>query len=335
MMDGSRSIEALEAELAADPLLLLGLVCTAGEEDRLPDAATTALMARHATLLAGLPRGSLAGSLMQALATPFPIAAIETLTRTGITALLLPEVEAMRRMPAGEGRHKDVYRHTLLVVAQTPPEPVLRLAALLHDIGKPVTKVVERHIVRFPNHAEVGAELARRRLRELGFDKAVREAVTLLVGLHLRINSYEAEWTDAAARRLARDAGDQFDRLLLLSRADVTSARRENVERALRRVDAIEARVAGLRAAEWKPQSPLDGIALMGLFGRGPGIWIGAVKSHLAALVEAGELGAEDTVRAAAIARDLLAGADFDLRPGRPQDGAAAPAAPHTNGGPG
>ncbi len=297
---------AMEERLTHEPLAMLRLVRQAGEEGRLPAPEVCATIARHAAEIRSAPRKAVAEELLRIVATPHPQVAMELMARTGLLAVLLPEVETLRRMPAGNGRHKDIYRHTLLVMSRTPPDPVLRLAALLHDIGKPATKVVERGVVRFPGHAEVGAEMARRRLRALGFDRATVEAVTLLVALHLRVNSYEQEWTDSAARRLAREAGEQFERLLALSRADVTSARREVVERALRRVDALEARVQALRAAEQRPQSPLDGHELMAMFGMGPGRWIGAVKQRLAALVENGQLAPDDKETAARIARELV-----------------------------
>lgn len=292
-----------------EPLVLLRAVRLAGITGREPDAATRAVLAEHAAALLDAPRTEVAAELLRILATPHPSVALETMARTGLLAQLLPEVEALRRMPS-EGRHKDVYRHTLLVTSRTPPDPITRLAALLHDIGKPATKVIEQGQVKFPGHAEVGAEMARRRLRALGFDRATTEAVTLLVALHLRANSYEQEWTDSAARRLAREAGEQLDRLLDLSRADVTSGRREAVERALRRVDALAARIAAIRAAEEKPHSPLDGNELMQVFGRPPGPWIGRVKAHLAALVGTGELDPADRERAIAIARALVEGRD-------------------------
>lgn len=300
-----------------EPLAILRAIAAAGASGREPDPAMRAAIAHEAGAIHRVPKPLLAVTLTEIVSTSHPILALETMSRTGLMTLLLPEVENLRRMPSGEGRHKDVYRHTLLVVARTRPDPITRMAALLHDIGKPATKVVEGGAVKFPGHAEVGAEMARRRMRDLGFDRPTRDAVTLLVALHLRANSYEAEWTDAAARRLAREAGDQFDRLLDLSRADVTSARRQAVERALRRVDALEARVAALRAAEDKPESPLDGAELMTLFGRPPGRWIGEVKSHLAALVGAGELAPDDKERATAIARTLVAsmGASVSAQP--------------------
>lgn len=291
-------------------LRVLRVCREAGEDGRAPDAALAAALSSLALDPRRAPKGAAAGDLLSALTAPHPIVAIETMARTGVLARLLPEVEALRHMPMGVGRHKDVYQHTLKVVAQAPPDPITRLAALMHDVGKPATKVIEAGAVHFPGHAELGAEMTRRRLRDLGFDRATNEAVTLLVALHLRVNSYETEWTDSAARRLAREAGDQFARLLDLSRADVTSARREAVERAYRRVDAIAQRVEALRAAEDKPESPLDGAELMELFGRPPGRWIGEVKSRLAAMVGAGELEPDAKDQAATIARGLVAAID-------------------------
>ena len=254
-----------------------------------------------------LPREQALQEILRIVSAPHAQAGVELLCATGLAARLLPEVDALRFMPATGGRHKDVYRHTLLVLARTPPDPVLRLAALLHDIGKPATKTVEGGVVHFPGHDEVGAEMTRRRLRRLGADRETVESITLLVALHLRANSYEDDWTDSAVRRLDREAGDQIDRLLALSRADVTSGRREAVERALRRVDALEDRIAAVRAADIRPESPLSGHDLMALFGLPPGPWIGAVKSRLEAMVGEGGLATDDQEAAIAIAREMVA----------------------------
>lgn len=303
-------IDELRGRFEREPLAMLAVVRAAGETGEEPAPVTREAVAAAAPAVRRAPKREVAEAILGILVTPHPITALETMARTGLMAVLLPEVEGLLHMPSGDGRHKDVFRHTLLVVARTPPDPISRLASLLHDIGKPTTKIVEQGVVRFPGHAEVGAEMARRRLRDLGFDRETIAAVTLLVALHLRVNSYEEEWTDSAARRLEREAGEQFGRLLDLSRADVTSARREMVERALRRVDALEARIAEIHAAEEKPESPIDGNALMAMFGRPPGRWIGAVKNHLAALVGAGDLAPDDRDRAAEIARALVAELD-------------------------
>jgi poly(A) polymerase len=246
------------------------------------------------------------GLMIDILISGHPATGIDLLCDSGIAARLLPEVDALRTMPADGGRHKDVYRHTLLVVARTEPDPILRLAALFHDIGKPPTKRIEGGTVHFPGHAEVGAEMTRRRLRRLGADVELAEAVSTLVALHLRANSYEPEWTDSAVRRLDRDAGDQLERLLALSRADVTSARRDAVARAMRRVDALEARIEAVRAADVRPVAPLSGHDLMTMFQRPPGPWIGAIKTELERMVVAGELAPDDRGSAEMVARRIF-----------------------------
>ena len=287
----------------AEALGLLRAVRAAAESGV---AVIRAVDVQPATAVEDTKRATL-DELIGIVAAPHPGLGIDLLCDTGLAERLLPEVERLRAMPATGGRHKDVYRHTLLVVARTPPDPILRLAALLHDIGKPATKTVENGAVHFPGHAEVGAEMARRRLRRLGAPPEIAGPVTLLVALHLRANSYEEDWTDSAVRRLDRDAGDQLDRLLALSRADVTSGRRDAVERALRRVDALERRIEAVRAADVRPESPLSGHDLMALFDRPPGPWIGAIKEHLEALVSTEALAPDDRERAEQIARELVA----------------------------
>lgn len=299
-------IEEAPGDAGSNPAL--AVLRRLGESGTSPTHEDVHLLAAGAAAIRAWERGAFARSFTSLLVLPHPIPVIEALADRGLLADLLPEVEALRHMRSDTGRHKDVWRHTLLVVARIPPDPISRLAALLHDIGKPPTKTVERGGVRFPGHAEVGAEMARRRMQTLAFDKDVTEAVTLLVALHLRINSYEDEWTDSAARRLARDAGTQFERLLQLSRADVTSARREMVARALRRVDLIEARVQQLRDEEHKPVSPIDGAELMAVFARPPGRWIGHIKDRLAELVGSGALGPADRDGALRIAKELIEG---------------------------
>ena len=256
--------------------------------------------------IAALSKPMVRRVLEDVLLTDEPAAALDLLGRAGVFSVLLPEIEGLRAMQRGRERHKDVYQHTLLVVAQTPADFISRLAALFHDIAKPATKKIINGQVVFPGHAELGAVMTRRRLRALGFGKDFVEAVTLLVALHLRINSYEDDWTDSAARRLAREAGDQFERLLALSRADVTSSRPAQVERALRRVDALAARVEELRQEEARPVSPIDGTELMALFSRPPGPWIAPIKARLAALVESGDLDPADREGALAAVRAMV-----------------------------
>jgi poly(A) polymerase len=252
--------------------------------------------------LSGRRRGV---ALLQLLLVSDAAGAIDLAARLELLAALAPEADALRAMPSGGGLYKDVYAHTLKVIAATPPDPISRLAALLHDIAKPDTLVIVNGEAHFPGHDALGADRATRRLRAMRFDKDTVSAVATLVRLHLRANAYDHDWSDSAVRRLRHDAGDQWQRLLDLSAADVTSARADVVNRARRRVQELAARARDLDRPT--PVAPIDGVALMERFGRGPGPWIGEVKAQLLALIAAGSLDPADQEAAWAAAEALLA----------------------------
>ena len=179
--------------------------------------------------------------------------------------------------------HKDVLAHTIAVVAKTSPELVLRLAALMHDVGKPKTRSFEHGRATFHHHEVVGARMARERLTALRYPKEIVESVTQLVYLHLRIHTYAMGWTDAAVRRYVRDAGDLLDQLNELQRCDCTT-RNERKARALdRRMDELEARIETLAAEEELKaiRPPLDGRQVMDFLGVAPGPIIGDALDFL------------------------------------------------------
>src|ERR1700730_602022 len=183
-----------------------------------------------------------------------------------------------------QGRHKDVFTHTLQVLDRTPPRLALRWAALLHDIAKPSTKHVENGKVTFHGHDHKGERMARRILSELHQPSELIDRVGRLVGLHLRANAYEGVWTDSAVRRFVLDVGDELiEDLLALSRADVTTGRVGRRLAIARSVAELEKRILELRAEEdiARIASPLDGSELMQLFERGPGPWIQPIKDNL------------------------------------------------------
>jgi poly(A) polymerase len=207
-----------------------------------------------------------------------------------------------------QGRHKDVFSHTLQVLDRTPPRLALRWAALLHDIAKPATKRIENGKVTFHGHDHKGERMARRILSELHQPSELIDRAARLVGLHLRANAYEGAWTDSAVRRFVLEAGDDLlDDLLQLSRADVTTGRIDRRTAIARSVAELEARIKELRAHEdiARIASPLDGADLMRLFERGPGRWIQPIKDHLRDLVIEGELAQDDKEAAIPIAREL------------------------------
>jgi poly(A) polymerase len=219
---------------------------------------------------------------------------------------LLPMIGLQQK---GNYHHKDVWRHTLQVVGNTPPDLAIRWAAVLHDIAKPATKSVEDGEVHFFGHEALGAEMARHILMRLRYSAELVDQVTRLIRMHQRINLYEPDWTVGAVRRFVREAGEDLPALFALSRADITSQREAKVAARMALVQDLEDRIRELRAQEEteKIKSPLDGNDLISMFGRPPGPWIKEVKERLLNAVLDGEIDPEDREAAEALAREVMA----------------------------
>ncbi|MGP8000646.1 MAG: CCA tRNA nucleotidyltransferase [Streptosporangiaceae bacterium] len=236
-----------------------------------------------------------------------PVRGIELLVDTGVADVVLPEVPRLRLETDEHMRHKDVYQHSLTVLQQSvdlepryglEPDLRLRLAALLHDIGKPKTRtLLPDGRVAFHHHEAVGAAMARSRLRALRFPAAVVADVTTLIALHLRFHGYgPGEWTDAAVRRYVRDAGPQLTRLHVLTRADCTTRNKAKAARLARAQDGLEQRIAQLSAEEElkKIRPDLDGHQIMQILRLPPGRDVGRAYNYLLEQrMEHGPLGEE------------------------------------------
>lgn len=213
-----------------------------------------------------------------------PAAGVDLLVRTGLATHFLPELDLLAECVDPQHRHKDVYAHTLAVVESCDPDRTLRLAALLHDIGKPDTREIhDDGTVTFHHHEVVGARMAEERLRELRYDKQTVEAVTKLVFMHLRFHTYKMGWTDSAVRRYVNDAGDLLDRLNALTRADVTTGNDKKRARIMTRMDELEERIAELQEQEEldKLRPALDGNQIMQHLDLDPGPLVGEAWDHL------------------------------------------------------
>jgi poly(A) polymerase len=223
------------------------------------------------------------------------------LVDTELSDGFLPELRAMRLEQDPIHRHKDVLAHTIAVVAKTSPDLVVRLAALLHDVGKPKTRSIGPRGVSFHHHEVVGARMARERMRALRFPNETIEAVARLVFLHLRFHGYADEvWSDAAVRRYARDAGDLLDRLNELTRCDCTTRNERRARLLAARMDALEARIAELREREELAavRPDLDGNRVMELLGVPPGRVVGeALDMLLEVRLDEGPLGRDEAER--------------------------------------
>ena len=202
--------------------------------------------------------------LVKLVCAPYPRLGLSLLVDTGLAARVLPELPALKLERDEHHRHKDVYEHTLTVLEQAieleprlpgsadGPDFVSRFAALMHDVGKPRTrKFLDDGSVTFHHHDVVGAKLTRKRMQALRFSGELIDAVSRLVELHLRFHGYgSGEWTDSAVRRYVRDAGDQLERLHVLTRADCTTRNARKAERLRRTYDDLEARIERLSAEE-------------------------------------------------------------------------------------
>jgi poly(A) polymerase len=248
--------------------------------------------------------------LVKLLSTADPVEGLRLLVDTGIAERILPELPAMRLEVDEHHHHKDVYEHSLTVLTQAigyeaerhpgdAPDVVLRLAALLHDIGKPATRKLEPGgAVSFHHHDLVGSKLAKKRLRALRFDNDTIAAVSRLIELHLRFFGYtDGAWTDAAVRRYVRDGGDQLERLHELTRSDVTTRNRRKADRLGFAYDDLEARIAVLAEQEEldSMRPDLTGDDIMRILGIPPGRAVGdAYRFLLETRMDEGPLGPED-----------------------------------------
>jgi len=233
--------------------------------------------------------------LTKLVLSPRPRDGLSLLVATGIAERVLPELPALRLERDEHHRHKDVYEHTLTVLEQAisledrladgGPDLIARLAALLHDIGKPRTRRFGPDGgVTFHHHDVVGAKMTKKRMRALRFSSAETDAVARLVELHLRFHGYgSGEWTDAAVRRYVRDAGPLLDRLHVLTRADCTTRNRRKAERLERTYDELEVRIERLAEEEELAaiRPDLDGGQIMAILGIPPGPVVGEAYRHL------------------------------------------------------
>ncbi|MGB3053746.1 MAG: CCA tRNA nucleotidyltransferase [Acidimicrobiales bacterium] len=234
------------------------------------------------------------------LVTPDPSAGLWFAVDTGLADHFLPELPAMRLEQDPIHHHKDVLAHTIAVVAKTKPERTVRLAALLHDVGKPRTRDFGDGGVTFHHHEVVGARMARDRMKALRYSNDHVEAVRLLVYLHLRFHTYKMGWTDAAVRRFVRDAGDHLPELIDLTRSDCTTRNQRKAATLARRMDELELRIAALREQEALDaiRPDLDGQAVMAHLGVGPGRHVGEALAYLLELrMDEGPLGEEEARR--------------------------------------
>jgi poly(A) polymerase len=247
--------------------------------------------------------------LNKLILSAYPRKGLTLLVETGLAGYVLPELPALRLERDEHHRHKDVYDHTLIVLEQAialeeeGPDLTLRLAALLHDIGKPRTRRFEKDgRVSFHHHELVGAKMTKKRMTALKYSNDLVKDVSRLVELHLRFHGYgTGEWTDSAVRRYVRDAGPLLTRLHKLTRSDCTTRNKRKATALSRAYDGLEERIAELQGQEELDaiRPDLDGNQIMEILGVGPGPVVGKAYKHMLELrLENGPMGHDAAVTA-------------------------------------
>ena len=298
----------------ADPLRIMRAARFVAQLGLIPRPELLAAMGKLAPRLSIVSAERISAELSKLMLSPLPggpSAGIRLLVDTGVADEVLPEIPALRLETDEHFRHKDVYQHSLTVLDQAialeerydlNQDLVLRLAALLHDIGKPRTRSrLPGNRVAFHHHEVVGAKMARKRLTALRFPRDVVETVSRLVELHLRFHGYgDGEWTDSAVRRYVTDAGPLLPRLHALTRADCTTRNQAKAQRLARAYDDLEARIAELAEQEELAaiRPDLNGDEIMEVLGIRPGPLVGKAYRFLLELrLEHGPLGHDRAVQ--------------------------------------
>ncbi|MBM7806584.1 poly(A) polymerase [Geodermatophilus bullaregiensis] len=305
-----RTPGAAADSFADDPLRMLRAVRFVAQLGLTPVEEVVEAMTAMSGELARITPERVQVELSKTLLQDAPRAALESFVDTGLADVVLPELPALRMEIDEHHQHKDVYSHSLTVLDRAialeeadpdaeSPDLVLRLAALLHDVGKPATRRHEpRGRVSFHHHEVVGAKLVRKRLQALRYSKEITEDVARLTFLHLRFHGYgTGEWTDSAVRRYVTDAGHLLPRLHKLVRSDCTTRNRRRAAALSATYDSLERRIAELSAAEdlARVRPDLDGNAIMEILGIPPGREVGEAWAHLKDLrLERGPLGRDE-----------------------------------------
>ena len=274
---------APEVSFSDDPLRMMRLFRFASVLDFELDEAALDAVDEMADRIEIISKERIRDELIKLLVSDSPSRGLRGLVDSGLAEHFLPELNELKAQQDPLHRHKDVWEHTLAVVEKTHPEVRIRIAALLHDVGKPATRKFEKGGVTFHHHEVVGARMAARIMTDLRFPKDLTDEVRQLVFLHLRPHTFKMGWTDSAVRRYARDAGPLLEDLNELVRCDVTTGNARRANAIQRRIDELEERIAVLSEQEEldKLRPPVDGNQVMAALGLRPGPELGRIMKML------------------------------------------------------
>ncbi|WKZ81851.1 MAG: CCA tRNA nucleotidyltransferase [Acidimicrobiia bacterium] len=272
-----------EIAFGDDPLRMLRLYRFVSTLGFVPDPAALAAAAAMSDRLVIVSAERIREELDRLMVGDHVEAALWGVVESGLAEHFIPEIPALALEQDPRHSHKDVLAHTIAVVGKCPPDRIVRLAALFHDVGKPQTREVGPEGVSFHHHEVVGARMTRSRLQELRYPKDDVDDVVDLVYLHMRPHTFKLGWSDRAVRRYVRDAGHLLERLNTLVRCDVTTANDKKARQIQRGIDEMERRIAELRQQEEidSIRPPLDGHAVMQHLALAPGPMVGEALDML------------------------------------------------------
>ncbi len=301
-----RTPGSAEASFSDDPLRMMRAARFVAQLDFTVDPEILQAITEMAGRLSIISAERIRDEFTKTLMAANPRLGLKLLVETGLASSFLPELPKLKLEIDEHHHHKDVYEHSLTVLDQAisledrlgGPNLIIRLAALLHDIGKPRTReLIPGGGVSFHHHEVVGAKMTKKRLKELRFDSKTVDDVSTLVFLHLRFHGYgSGEWTDSAVRRYIRDAGELLVHLHVLTRADCTTRNKRKADQLAATYDSLEARIQELMEQEElnRIRPDLDGQQIMELLGIKPSRLVGEAYDFLLELrMERGPLGAE------------------------------------------
>ena len=294
--------DSADISFSDDPLRMLRACRFVSSHGFSPDPDTFEAIKKNIDRIEIVSNERIRDELNKLLIGDNPSLGIRAFVESGLSLKIMPELDKLKIEVDPKHHHKDVYEHTLVVVERVSPNIVSRLAALLHDIGKPNTKGIDNGKVHFRHHEVVGARISEQILKRLKYSKKEIQDICLLVENHLRPHTFKMGWTDSAVRRYIVDSGEMIDKLNDLVRADITTKNKNKFDEINTYLDEMEARIAEVKEKEELSnlRPPITGDEVMEIFDLHPGPTVGKImKALYEQRLNEGEVSKEEAIKLA------------------------------------
>ena len=294
--------DSADISFSDDPLRMLRACRFVSSHGFSPDSDTFEAIKKNIDRIEIVSNERIRDELNKLLIGDNPSLGIRAFVESGLSLKIMPELDKLKIEVDPKHHHKDVYEHTLIVIERVSPNIISRLAALLHDIGKPNTKGIDNGKVHFRHHEVVGARISEQILKRLKYSKKEIQDICLLVENHLRPHTFKMGWTDSAVRRYIVDSGEMIDKLNDLVRADITTKNKNKFDEINTYLDEMEARIAEVKEKEELSnlRPPITGDEVMEIFDLQPGPAVGKIMEALyEQRLNEGEVSKEEAIKLA------------------------------------